>query len=64
MDREYDLFERMTDGSLNWRGFAQGVEEARQRLHRLTAETGHDCFGVNLPTNDVIGVNQPADARR
>jgi hypothetical protein len=64
MDREYDLYERMIDGSLNWRGFARGVEEARQRLHRFSVETGHACFAVNLPTKDVIGMNRPAEARR
>ena len=64
MDREYDLYERMTDGSLNWRGFARGAEETRRRLHSLSLETGHDCFGINLPTKDVIGADKPTDVRR
>ena len=63
MDREYDLYERMTDGSLNWREFARGLEATRRRLRTLTFETGHQCFGVNLPAEHVIGVN-PNDGKR
>jgi hypothetical protein len=64
MDREYDLYERMTDGSINWRGFARGVGKARRRLHSLNLETGHECFGVYVPTKEVIVVSRPNDAKR
>lgn len=32
MDCEYDLFERMPDGSLLWRDFERGREQARRKL--------------------------------
>jgi hypothetical protein len=64
MDRAYDLYERMSDGSLTWRGFARGAEKARRRLHSLNLETGHECFGVYLPTKEVIAVSRPNDAKR
>jgi hypothetical protein len=60
MDREYDLYERTFDGLLYWRGFARGFENARRRLHRLSMETQHDCFGLYLPTREVIHVKTRA----
>jgi len=54
MDREYDLYECTSDGSLYWRGFARGVENARRRLRRLSLETHHDCVGLYLPTKEVL----------
>jgi hypothetical protein len=60
MDPEYDLYERTSDGSLYWRGFARGVKNARRRLHRLSLETQHDCIGLYLPTKDVIRIKTPS----
>ena len=62
MDREYDLYERTLDGLL-WRGFARGFENARRRLRRLSLETQHDCFGLYLPTREVIQVKTRAAKR-
>ena len=62
MDREYDLYERTLDGLL-WRGFARGLENARRRLRRLSLETQHDCFGLYLPTREVIQVKTRAAKR-
>ena len=58
MDREYDLFEHMLDGSLQWRGFEKGLEDARQRLRILHLETGNDCFAIDISTNEVVASTQ------
>jgi len=63
MDREYDLYERTSDGLLYWRGFARGSANARRRLHGLSLETGHDCFALYVPTKEVIAVSRPNDAK-
>ena len=47
MNHEYDLFERMADGSLMWRGFAKGLENARLRLQRIATETANECFAID-----------------
>jgi len=55
MDREYDLFERMPDGSLNWRGFARGRQKMRARLGKPAIQTTNECFAVHTPTHEVVG---------
>jgi hypothetical protein len=47
---EYDLYQRMLEGSLDGRGFARGLERARETVGKLSPETGHECFVVYLPT--------------
>jgi hypothetical protein len=55
MDREeYELFERRTDGSLNWRGVVHGLEHARVRVHLLANETDHECFAMHTPTREIV----------
>lgn len=54
MDREYDLFERMSDGSLQWRGFEKGLEEARHGVCILKLETGNDCFAIDIAANEIV----------
>jgi hypothetical protein len=63
MDREYDLFEHMLDGSLQWRGFEKGLEDARQRLRILHLETGNDCFAIDISTNEVVACSTGAKAK-
>jgi hypothetical protein len=65
MKREYDLFGRMSDGSLSWRGFAKGLEDARARLRRLAIETANECFAVNVASGDVVArINTPTGANK
>ena len=60
MDREFDLFGRMPDGSLNWRGFARGRQRCA-RSGKLAIQTTNECFAVHTPTHEVVGsVNGPA----
>ena len=39
MEFECDLFGRMPDGSMNWRGFARGQQKMRTRLSKLAIQT-------------------------
>ncbi len=63
MDREYDLFEHMLDGSLQWRGFEKGLEDARQRLRILNLERGNDCFAIDISTNEIVASTSRAKAK-
>lgn len=61
MNREYDLFERLPDGSLKWRGFARGTETARLRLRQFATETMNECLAMHIPTQDIVArVNTPS----
>jgi hypothetical protein len=63
MNYEYDLFERMPDGSLLWRGLEEGLEQARCRLCVLNSETGHECFALYVPTEEIVATVMPRDRK-
>jgi hypothetical protein len=62
MDTEYELFERRSDGSLNWCGVAHGSDSIRVTLRLLSEGTGHVCFAV-APSGEVLAVG-PGRASR
>jgi CheY-like chemotaxis protein len=53
VEREYDLFEQLGDGSPMWRGHAVGLRDARQQLLQLSKITKNECFAVHLPTKEI-----------
>ena len=55
MNREYDLFERLPDGSPLWRGYASGLAELTAKLREIAANTQNECFAMHLPTMEVVG---------
>jgi hypothetical protein len=64
MDREYDIFERLPDGSILWRTVIKGFENALAALTKLGGGSPNEHFAIHTPTNTIIArVNEPeADA--
>src|SRR6185312_14273907 len=54
MEREYDLFERLPNGSPMWPGHASGLHDVRQQLQHIAGETKNECFAMYLPTKEVV----------
>lgn len=54
MEREYDLFEQMPDGSPIWRGHVSGFLEVRRRLEELSKATVNECFAMHLLTKEIV----------
>jgi hypothetical protein len=54
MEREYELFETLPDGSPMWRGHASGLNSVRQQLQRIARETKNECFAIYLPTREIV----------
>lgn len=54
MQREYEIFEQLADGSLIWRGHASGLASVRQRLEEVASQTKNECFAIHLLTKDVV----------
>jgi hypothetical protein len=54
MDREFDLFEKHGDGSMLWRSYSLGYEEAMLKLKELAAQTQNSVFLIHLPTKETI----------
>jgi hypothetical protein len=38
MDREYELFERLPDGTVQWRGTTTSLEQARLKLEEFAQQ--------------------------
>lgn len=54
MDRSYDIFEMLPDGSPIWRGTADGHENAIQKMLELSAKTANEVRVMHVPTSTVI----------
>jgi hypothetical protein len=54
VDREYEIFESLDDGSVKWCTCATGLPNVRSKLDGLLLETGREYFAIHLSTHDVI----------
>lgn len=62
VNREYDIFEQLPDGSVAWRGFVIGIEAARAKLHVLADGSRNEFFAIHTPTREIVErVNSPKD---
>jgi len=66
MPRDFDLFERRRDGTLNYRGLVHGIEQARVQVRLLATETDHECFAICALTHDIVARILPvtSDSKR
>ena len=56
MDREYDIFEKLPDGTLMWRIVIAGHENALSAMRKLAAGSANEFQVMHLPTKAVIAV--------
>ena len=56
MDRNYDLFEILPDGSPIWKCAVAGHENAVQQLRELARHTSNELRIMHLSTNTIIAV--------
>lgn len=56
MERDYDLFERLQDQSLVWRGSVHGLENARRKLEEVSKGTTNECFAMHTPTRQIVAL--------
>ncbi len=60
MDREYDIFEKLPDGSILWRTMVKGFENALVGLKKLGSVSQNEHFAIHTPSNTVVArVNEP-----
>jgi hypothetical protein len=60
VDRDYDLFEIMPDGTPLWRQAVTGHDNAISALKELASKTKNEVRIMHLPTSSVIAtVNVP-----
>lgn len=60
MNREYDIFERLPDGTDLWKDYVVGLEQARRKLQELAAQSKNEHYAIHTPTKDIAArVNIP-----
>ena len=60
MEREFDLFERLPDGSVLWKAVVPGLENALVRLKSLGNTSPNEHFAIHTPTKTIVArVNAP-----
>lgn len=65
MQRSYDIFEVMPDGSLLWRAAVDGHENAIADLKKLAAQTMNEMYVMHVPTKAIIAsINNPKNEIR
>ena len=53
MEREYDIFEELPEGSV-WRGHVSGLQNVRAKLLELATATNNQCFAMHVGTQEVV----------
>lgn len=64
MDQQYELYERRSNGVLNWRGMVNGLDGARVTVQLLTDETDNECFAARVGTSQPVLIRTPAHGGR
>ena len=54
MERTYDIFEKMPEGTIMWRDSVQGHEEAIRKLKELAACSLNEFQLIHLPSQSLV----------
>jgi hypothetical protein len=61
---EYELFEYLPSGALNWRGLVRDLESARVTLALLADQTGNECYAMDWRAHEVALARAPCRGGR
>jgi hypothetical protein len=60
VNREYDIFEKLPDGSVRWRAFVSGLDDAKAKLSELGRVSANEHFAIHTPSKEIVArVNVP-----
>jgi len=54
MEREYEIFERLPNGEVTWRGTGHGLEDARRKIEQFAKKTSNELFAIHLSSRQVV----------
>ena len=54
VEREYDIFACLPDGSILWHDSASGLRNTRLKLQKLVRDTGKEFFAMHLLTREIV----------
>jgi hypothetical protein len=58
MRREFDLFEKLADGSSIWRRYASGQFDAQQKLQNLADHSENEFYAIDIETGELLSFNK------
>ena len=53
--RDYDIFEKLPDGTVLWRVFVPGLQNALDKMQELSKLSPNEFFTYHSPTNETVG---------
>jgi hypothetical protein len=53
--REYDIFEKLPDGTVLWRVFVPGLQDALDKMKELSKLSPNEFFIFHSPSQETIG---------
>jgi hypothetical protein len=62
MEREYDLFEVLSDGAPMWRQMVAGQENALRKLGELSKQTSNEIRVMHVLTNTLLASTSAPEA--
>jgi hypothetical protein len=62
MERTYDIFEKMKDGSMLWRTAIAGHEAAIRKLQEMAAQSPNEFHLMHIPTKTTIATTNTPKA--
>jgi hypothetical protein len=54
VERDYDIFEQLPNGTPLWRGHASGMQSLRVKLIEVASTTNNPCFAMHIPTQKIV----------
>jgi hypothetical protein len=55
MSCSYDVFEKLSDGSVLWRIFVPGLQNALDKMEELSKRSPNEFFVFHSPTKKTVG---------
>jgi hypothetical protein len=59
MQRDFDLFEKLADGSSIWRTCASGQIDAQQKLQNLADSSKNEFYSIDIVTGELLPFKAP-----
>ena len=53
-NREYDIFEKLPDGTLLWRAVIRGLENTLTELKKFGEQSQNELLAIHTPTKQTI----------
>jgi hypothetical protein len=53
--RDYDIFEKLPDGTVLWRVFVPGLQNALDKMQELSKLSANEFFTYHSPTKETVG---------